>query len=88
MSDQPQNKHERFVIPPEEMELTLDPDVQKMLELMVVNVLPEKRVAVAIAVRELAEPLWRCYVRPSDPFDPTTISRSIYLRRREKVLQG
>ncbi|MGA7579645.1 MAG: hypothetical protein WBW52_16000 [Desulfobaccales bacterium] len=74
---------EKFVIPPEEMEITLDPDVQKILELMVVNVPPEKRVAVAIAVRELAEPLWKTFARPSDPFDPRTIFRGAYFRRVE-----
>lgn len=74
---------EKYVIPPEEMELTLDPHVQKILELMVVNVPPEKRLAVAIAVRELAEPLWKSFAVAPDPHNPTTIFRGIYFRRPE-----
>lgn len=78
----------KYVIPSEEMEVTLDPDVQKILELMVVNVAPEKRLAVAIAVRELAEPLWKSYARPTDPHDPKSIFRALHLWRRETSLQG
>lgn len=74
-----------YIIPLGEMAITMDPDVKKILELIVVNVAPEKRLAVAIAVRELAEPLWKSYARPPDPYDPTSIFRSIYLRRRETV---
>ncbi len=93
MSTQAQNKREMlrdtmkredFVIPPKEMELTLDLHVQKILELMVVNVPPEKRLAVAIAVRELAEPLWKSFAIPPDPYNSDTIFRGVYFRRKDR----